>query len=201
MNSIRVQWGQPLEIYSKYNYKHKHKYQVQEQAIFAHILASMIAIGTQGRCLKLEPSAVLISHNFMHYWHTAQPRYSLIYEMENRIWTLVFELGAKCAKSHWTVNTCNGTGATATHPLNSITRPLSPPFVQNYYYHITILWGQLLHCLSSWLLLYATNSISIAFCAQLLRLLFCSMAQFHSHLDRITISLFSSLATEMNRTA
>ena len=48
---------------------------------------------------------------------------------------------------------------------------------------------------------FVTNSISIAFCVQLLRLLFCSMAQFHSHLDRITISLFSSLATEMNRTA
>ena len=111
-----------------------------------------------------------------------------------------FWMGSKCTKSHWTVNTCNGTGAT-THPLNSITRPLSPPFVQNYYYHITILCGQLLHCLSSWLLLYATNSISIAFCVKLLRLLFCSMAQFHSHLDRITISLFSLLATEMNRTA
>ena len=69
----------------KYKYKHKHKCQVQEQAILAHILASMIAVRVQGRCLKLEPGAILISHNFMHYWHTVQPWYSLIYEMENRI--------------------------------------------------------------------------------------------------------------------
>ena len=74
MNSIRVQRGQQaLEIYSKYKHKHKHKYQVQEQAIFAHILASMIAVRVLGRCLKLEPGAILISHNFMLYWHTAQP--------------------------------------------------------------------------------------------------------------------------------
>ena len=30
---------------TKYNYKHKYKYQIQVQAIFAHILAGMIATG------------------------------------------------------------------------------------------------------------------------------------------------------------
>ena len=93
MNSIRVQRGQQaLEIYSKYNYKHKHKYQVQLQAQVQVSNTSTGKLCTHScghdcywRCLKLEPSAILISHNFMQYWHTAQPRYSLIYKMENRI--------------------------------------------------------------------------------------------------------------------
>ena len=97
MNSIRVQWGQPLEIYSKYKYKQKYKYQVQVQAIFAHILASMIAIGTQGRCLKLEPSAIMISHNFMHYWHTAQPWYSHLWNGKQNM-NFGFWIGCKMCK-------------------------------------------------------------------------------------------------------